>query len=178
MTRFTEPSLLSRAPLIRGFGHLNRGNGHARTIGKGDRLVIPLDEALLDLLLRGRDHRMGEPPAQVHGHQGDDLHGLARAGGLFDQDVFGGPADIGHQSHLVRPQFLGGWFHAGQSPWWQLLAVNICTNYVANHGRVKTVWHGSAIPQVGGCCVPRGRFSGFARLPVEGGRREGCAGGA
>src|SRR5262249_50778110 len=70
-----------------------------------------------------RDHRMTEPPTEVHGHEGDDLHGLARPGGLFDQHVFGGPTDVGHQAHLVWPQSLDARLHTGQFPWRPLLAI-------------------------------------------------------
>ena len=78
----------------------------AKRIREGDQLVVPFDEALLDLLLRCRDHCMAKPLSQVHGHQGNNLHGLARTGWLLDQDVFGSAADIGHQSHLVGPELL------------------------------------------------------------------------
>ncbi len=36
--------------------------------------------------------------------QGDDLHGLAGTGGLFDQNISGRPADVGDQAHLIGPQ--------------------------------------------------------------------------
>ncbi len=93
------------------FGSRQRGLSHARTVGKGDELVIALDEPLLDLLLRRRDHRVSKAPAQMHGHQRDDLHRLARPGRLFDQHVLGCPADVGHQAHLVRTEFLCGGLH-------------------------------------------------------------------
>jgi hypothetical protein len=63
-------------------------------------------------------------PASPHRGHADNF---ARAGGLFDQDVFGGPADIGHQSHLVRPQFPGGRFHARQPPLrWLAVSKHLC----------------------------------------------------
>jgi hypothetical protein len=40
---------------------------------------------LFNLLLRGRDHGMGEALAELHRHQSDDLHRFAGAGWLFDQ---------------------------------------------------------------------------------------------
>src|SRR5262249_18461575 len=102
-------------PLDQRFGDLNRGNSRAPTIGEGDQLVVPFDEALLDLLLGCGDHRMGKALSEVHGHQGDNLHGLARTRGLPDKDVFGSPADIGHQSHLIWTELFCWRFHAGQS---------------------------------------------------------------
>ena len=92
--------------LDQGLEDLNRGNCRAPTIREGDQLVVPFDEALLDLLLGCRDHCMAKPLSQVHGHQGNNLHGLARTRGLLDQDVSGSPADIGHQSHLVWTELL------------------------------------------------------------------------
>jgi len=78
----TEPASPCRAnqPLACGKGGLS----HTGMIGKGDDLVVALDEALLDLLLGSGDHRMREPLSQVHRDQGDNLDSLAGAGGLFD----------------------------------------------------------------------------------------------
>ena len=102
-------------PLDQGLGDLNRGNSRAPAIREGDQLVVPFDKALLDLLLGRRDHCMAKPRSQVHGHQGNNLHGLARTRGLLDQDVFGSPADIGDQWNLVGSQSLGRGFHNGLS---------------------------------------------------------------
>ncbi len=44
------------------------------------------------------------------------LHGFARTGGLFDQDVLRGVANIGDPSYLVWSQFLGGRHHGGADP--------------------------------------------------------------
>ena len=93
------------------FRHHDRGDGHTGAVGEGHRLVVAADEAVLDLLLGGRDDSVRETPAQVHRHQGDDLQRLARAGRLFDKDVSAGPTKIGHQPHLIAPQLLGGRFH-------------------------------------------------------------------
>jgi len=57
---------------------------------------------------------MAEPSPQVHGHQGYDLHGLARAGRLFDQDISGRATDIRHQANLVGAQALERRDHTGQ----------------------------------------------------------------
>ena len=109
----TEPAFT--CPLDQGFGRLDRTNGHAWTIGERDHLVIALDEPVLDLLLRRRDQRVTKPLSQVHGNQGHDLYGLARAGGLFDQNVLCGPANVGDQSHLIGSQLFGGGIHGGIS---------------------------------------------------------------
>ena len=78
-------------------------HGHARMIGEGDHPIVPFDEPPLDLLLGCRDHRMGEALSEVHGHECDDLHGLARTRGLLDEDIPRRPRDIGHETHLIGP---------------------------------------------------------------------------
>ena len=67
-----------------------------------------MDEAVFDLLLRGGDHGMGEAQAQLHRHEGDDLQGLARPGGLLNEDRAAGPAHVGDQPGLVGSEFLAG----------------------------------------------------------------------
>src|SRR5689334_7384429 len=74
---------------------------------------------MFDLLLRSRDHGMGEALAEMHRHQGDNLHRFAGAGRLFDQHGTAGSADIGDETGLVRTKrFAGcgiqGWF-SGQA---------------------------------------------------------------
>jgi hypothetical protein len=85
------------------FRHLNGRDGDAATLGEGDDFVIAFDEALLDLLLGRGNDRVGKALSQVHGHQRDDLYCFARAGGLFNEDVAGGTANIVHQFFLILP---------------------------------------------------------------------------
>ena len=49
---------------------------------------------------------MGEPLAQMHGHERDDLHRLAGAGRLLDKHVFGSAADVEYEFFLIVPQSL------------------------------------------------------------------------
>lgn len=66
-----------------------------------------MDKAVFDLLLRSGNDRMGKAPAQLHGNQGDDLHRLAGAGGLFHQHVARSTTDIREEPGLIRSQGLG-----------------------------------------------------------------------
>ena len=94
-----------------GSRHLNRGHSNARTIREGDNQVIAFDEALFDLFLRRRDECMRELLAQPHRHERHNLDGLARASGLFDEDVLAGTANIGDQSDLIGTQVFRFWLH-------------------------------------------------------------------
>jgi len=63
---------------------------------------------MFDLLLRGRDHGMGEALAEVHRHQSDDLHRFAGAGRLFDQHGIAGSAHVGDEMGLVWTKRFAG----------------------------------------------------------------------
>ena len=77
-------------------------NGNAMTIRERDQLIVASDESLFDLFLWRGDNRMGELLTQVHRDEGHNFDGLARAGRLFDKNIFGRSANIRDQSDLVR----------------------------------------------------------------------------
>lgn len=76
--------------------------------GERDEPVIGVDESVFDLLLRCRDHGMREPLAEMHRHQGDDLHRFAGPGGLLDKNVSFGSAHARDQAGLVRTKCFAG----------------------------------------------------------------------
>jgi hypothetical protein len=49
----------------------------------------------------------------VHGNQRDNLDGFAGAGGLLDENMLAGAADVRYQADLVATQLLHGGFHPG-----------------------------------------------------------------
>jgi hypothetical protein len=57
---------------------------------------------MFDLLLRCRDHGMGEALTELHRHQGDDLHRFAGAGRLLDKHEAIGSAHVGDKTSLIR----------------------------------------------------------------------------
>ena len=63
---------------------------------------------MFDLLLRRRDHGMGEALAELHRHQSDDLHCFAGAGRPFDEYRIAGSAHIGDESGLVWTKRFAG----------------------------------------------------------------------
>jgi hypothetical protein len=92
---------------------LNGRNGDTVRVKPVHTTIVAVDEAVLDLLLGSRDQGVGEALSQVHGHQGHDLHRLARACRLFDKDIAVSAANIGDQALLVGPQGLAGCRHDG-----------------------------------------------------------------
>lgn len=93
------------------FRHLNGGDGDAVALREGDDVVVAFDEALLDLLLRRGNDRMGKSLSEVHSHQRDDLNCFPRAGGLLNEDVVGRTANIVYQFFLIVAQRFGFRFH-------------------------------------------------------------------
>jgi hypothetical protein len=96
----TELLAVPRSP-YEVFGNLNVRRGRSLTDREAYKPIVKVGEAFFYLLLRGRDNRMAEAPAELHRHQSHDLHGLAGAGGLFDQDMAVGSAHIRNQSGLI-----------------------------------------------------------------------------
>jgi hypothetical protein len=76
---------------------------------------------LLDLLLRRGNNGVRETLTQVHRNERDNLHGLAGAGRLFDEHVFGYAANVEDQFFLIVAQDLFCDIHERQSEWFFLL---------------------------------------------------------
>src|SRR6516165_6322759 len=84
--------------------HAHIRRGHRRNRRKADLFIVTMYEAMFNLLLRRRNHRMSKPPAQVHAHERNNLHRLAGPGRLFDEDIDARAADIGDKTDLIRAE--------------------------------------------------------------------------
>ena len=101
---------------------------------EGDEPIIGMDERMFDLLLRCRDHGMGKALAELHRHQGDDLHRFAGAGWLFDKHRTIGSAHIGDEAGLIRTERLTGCGVQGGFSWQAETQENFTRKITATKG--------------------------------------------